>query len=133
MTRRRDFLAFTAGAAASGVALPIAIAHAADNPDAELIALCGQFDALEQQALALYDGPTRIKDEDECDALHDAITDQQRPLLARLCEMRATTEAGFRARAATANLWWNVKPEPDEAYWDERMIMALLRDLTGKA
>jgi len=120
MTRRRDFL-------------PIAIAHAADNPDAELIALCGQFDALERQVHALYDGPTRIKDEDELDALVAAITDQQKPLLARLCEMRATTEAGFRARAATANLWWADRPEPDEAYWNERMIMALLRDLTGKA
>ncbi len=136
MTRRRDFLAFTAGAAASGVALPIAIAHAADNPDAELIALCGQFDALERQTQNLGEGPAKLEDEDARDLAVVPIEAAQKLLARRICSIRPKTPEGHLARMRTYLLWSGILDpslDADSApYLEDRFMGAMLRDLVGK-
>ena len=98
MNRRRDFLALTAGAAAFGITLPIGVAHAGNNPDAELIALCGQFDALERQIHALG---VQIEDDDARDLAVAPIEAAEKLLAKRICSIVATTPEGHLARMRT--------------------------------
>ena len=132
---RRRLLATAAGLAAA--LAPAAALAAASSPDAELIRLCGEFDALQRRILALYpEGATPIEDDNERAEAIAPLSDAQDELLDRICALRATTPAGIKARAKTLVLFVPDKAEcaDDEGgYVDERMIAALLRDLVGRA
>ena len=99
--------------------MPLATAPTAKpGPDAALIAACAAFDALERKAAALSD------DEEQA---ADAISEQMTPLFYTICDTRATTLAGMRARAATLNLLApDVISGGDGA---DALIAAMLRDL----
>lgn len=127
---RRAALRF-GGIAAFAGAIGLPAMAVATEPDAELLALCEQFDALDRKILAIWDGAMRLEDEDEANAAKEQIMEQQEPILERILELRATTVAGFAARARTLALW-----APDtmdgggaKCAWNERMTHALLRDL----
>ncbi len=67
------------------------------HDDAELIRLCGEFMELERRINALYHGPAQIADDRERDAAIEPIHGAQVPLVAAICDMRATTVDGYRA------------------------------------
>ncbi len=112
---------------------PPAQLEAPADDDAELLAACGQFDALQRRLEALFDGPDWIEDEAERDVALRPIEAAQDALLDRLCSLRATTMEGYRARAATLALYDpNVLRKIDDGHIVERMVAALLRDLVGE-
>ena len=115
------------------VRLPDGRKSKSDNPDRELIAVCAEFDAIERHINSHYAGGSRnIEDDEERDAVIEPFQEAQDPLLERIVALRATTPAGFTARARTLALW-NLdatrKIGPDH-YLEDRMLAALLRDMT---
>ena len=139
MTRRRDFMAFTASAVAAKTVLPMAaLAEGAQavpsSPDAALLVALGEFDAIEHRYQSLYPGGSRhIKDDDERDAVIRPLTEAQEPILDRACSLRARTLEGILARARTIVLQ-NLELDPavdamKEGYTNDRLMAALLRDL----
>ena len=100
---RRTLLAGVAGAAATLAV--IAPAPASENPDAELLDLLAQFDALERQIFPGDPLPETIEAEDKRDRAVAPLRARQDALLSRICTMRATTPAGWQARARSYLLW----------------------------
>jgi hypothetical protein len=108
-------------------------------PDAELIALCTEFDDLERESQAMYpDEDTPVVGEngpgDPKDLRFAAIHERQDELLDRICDMRAMTRAGLRARAKMIALWspelLDIREDSYRyGYWNDHMLTALLRDL----
>ena len=145
---RRQFgasaLAAAVGAAFAGaVVFPDAgdAASAAASPDADLIRLCAECDALQVRMDALYAAPhpdnlsnaQHVALEKARDVLEKPLADAQDPLLERICELRATTPQGHAARARTL-LGWDKDPcWTDDACWNSQLIGAIVRDLVGAA
>ena len=91
-----SLLAALSGAAfAAAVLLPnrdeSAAADRAPSADAALIELCAACDALTQQAEALWQGATRIADDNARDLALTRISDRQEPLLEELCKLCPVT------------------------------------------
>jgi hypothetical protein len=106
---------------------------AAQQPDAELIRLCGQFVALEHRMEGFFiGGATPIVDDDERDVARAPLEEEQEELAARMCAMRATTLAGLVARANALVIWAPDLAEGAEGdHLDKQMLAALLRDMVG--
>ncbi len=135
---RRTFLGrLTGGAAVVAVAASAStIAHAAPapqpgNPDAELIALCAEFDAIEREMMAAYD----LFSEDQEDELWEYLKpfhERMDGVMDRITVYRITTLAGFQAVARTALL-----SVPDalefleEPYFLDRFLRTIFVGLTG--
>jgi hypothetical protein len=123
-------------AAVALAALPF-VAAAASGPDAELIRLCAEFDALERQYVSYFRGGANyIEDDYDRSDVTDPISDEQKILLNRICLLPTRTPEGFRARLRMMTLWapeWTEElPETaaDEGgFWDERMRAAFFRDM----
>ncbi len=104
MNTRRDFFAFTAGAVAAKTVLPLA-ARAGEGaksafPDADLIAVCAEFDACDRQATTIHGtGPDSIVDDGKADAASTPLRARMHALLDRMEDLRATTPPGIQARA----------------------------------
>jgi hypothetical protein len=103
------------------------------RPDAELIAACAEFDALERQRAGVFHGPDAIADETARITLFAFIQEMQEPILDRVYSLRATTLEGYFARARTV-LLEDLELHPAEMVasgsTNERLLGALLRDLT---
>ena len=83
----------------------VEVASAGAHPDAELIAACAAFDALERKCNATFGGPDRTLEEDlRADEERNSIYVAQEPHLDRIMELRATTIDGFRAKARSLAL-----------------------------
>lgn len=135
---RRATLAGLAGFTIGGAAIVApataspSMAIAAENPDADLVRLCSEFDAIQQAIDDLYRGPGRIDDDGERGAAIEPLSEAQGDLLDALCDMRARTQAGFIARARTL-----AKYNPDLVRGagadcsETRQMAALLRDMTA--
>lgn len=98
------------------------------GPDAELLSVLAEFDALELRFLEIMARPGDTDpwkaELDEIDAAQDALVD-------RIYGLHATTLEGFRARARVLArhepaLFQLVKGETDSVEW---MVAALVRDL----
>ncbi|MDQ2801891.1 MAG: hypothetical protein M3Y41_04075, partial [Pseudomonadota bacterium] len=100
-------------------------------PDAELVRLCAEFTELERRSRALFEGPARIDDDNARTVAIEPIHDAQMPLVAAICELRATTTDGFRALAEAAVTWAPDLLEPIGASMSDELIVRLLSDLTG--
>ncbi len=126
-TSRRRLFGSAAAVALVG-ALPATAAT--PHPDADLIHLCAEFDALERKMQA---GPPAGLKFGEDEIWNEAIFAPQRILLDLICAARCTTLEGMRARARTFALWQEDDPSfsPDSGYWDDRMGFALMRDLAA--
>ncbi len=125
---RRDAIAnLVAGtAAALAVAVPASQAAAAD---AELIALCAQFDANERRYIALYADDLAIEDEAARDALAEPIQAEQHDLARRITGYPITTLAGFSAVARSLGLWDSTIGDPaDHGGVNEMLTAMLVRD-----
>jgi LmbE family N-acetylglucosaminyl deacetylase len=89
---RRLLLGSTASATTSAAApaLP-AESTVSASPDATLIAACEEFDRLEREYLALFDGPKAMADEDERDEAVVPIIEAQKPHWNVICSTQAKT------------------------------------------
>jgi hypothetical protein len=117
----------SAGVLPPGIAAAIA-PELPTGPDAELIRLCGEYEALEREIEALYE--PEDADDDENDKALGLIMNRISPLLDRMEEIHAQTPAGIHARARVAGVC-----NPGGGFtWDEddtvpgRILAVLLRD-----
>jgi len=100
------------------------------SPDAELIRLCAEADALEHSVRSLYtDGSSPIEDDAERDRAQAPLEAQQKPLFDRICCLRATTLEGHVARARTLRTWAPDFGDDEGGSYDSRLLGALLRDM----
>ncbi len=136
---RRMMLAGS-GAMLAGVTAFLTVASVADSPDAELIALCAEFDTLERAAVIAFDDAADDGLFDEATASGRPFLDKQRKLLKRMVSLRAQTPAGFEARANTILLWLgSFESELLEEYtdpenhgnWHHIMLATFMRDAIG--
>jgi hypothetical protein len=118
-----------------GEALPVAA-----SPDAELIRLCAECDALQGQVDAIWaDRMTHLPNAEQIaleharDAAQQPFLDAQDPLLHRICELRATTPEGRAARARTLLAWDKDPCWTHDGCWNSQLIGAIVRDLAGVA
>ncbi len=133
--RRRAVLTGTAAVAAALASCSIARAEAAPaSPDAELIALCAEMDAMQRRIDAMFDSTISSMSFEEADAASAVIEVDQLPILDRICAMTPVTMAGCQALARSLALVTSGHPEPGpDATTDRRLTFALLRGLTGSA
>ena len=102
------------------------------GPDAELLAACAAFDALEHEAEALQVGPGRIENDEARSRALAVIVARQEPWLERMCALRAGGPAGWRARARSLALWdRDMLADYEMGYTDRRLLAALLRDMVA--
>ena len=137
-TRRLVLSAFT-GAAFAGVATTAAPADAAENPDAELLAVLAEFTALEAAIYPPLDPahPATLESEAEWDDAVQPLHARQKVLLDRMCDLPTHTLEGFRARARVLIMWaelfvHDLQKKAAEGYWPEKMQIALFRDLAAE-
>lgn len=124
--------------AAASVMLPGAVMAARDDqvahPDADLLAACAAFDALERAYIAVPgDFWPDTPEERASEAERERISAAQDPLVERMCELRAFTREGQAARARSLALWDAelMKPGPgDTGTW---LTAAIVRDLISDA
>lgn len=102
------------------------------GPDAELLAACAAFDALEHEAMALQVGPGRITDDEARSRALAVIVARQEPWLERMCAIRVTNPVCWQARARSLALWdRDMLADYEEGYTDQRLLAALLRDMVA--
>ena len=104
MNTRRDFFAFTTGAVVANTVLPLAARAGGGeryaSPDAELIAVCAEFDACDRQVNTVHGtGPGCIVDDTEATTATGPLFTRVGILLDRMDALRAATPAGIQARA----------------------------------
>ena len=129
-TRRTLLSAAVLGLAPATVAAPQA------NPDAEVIRLCAEFDALERRHQATCGTAQTMEEEERAEPVLEAIREQQEPLLQRICSMSPTTTAGAASVAASLLLWdgqLSIEEDDPDADTGKRLLVALLRGLVGRA
>jgi len=109
-------------------------------PDAELIRLCAECDALQGQVDAIWaDRMTHLSNAEQIaleharDAAQQPFLDAQDPLLHRICDLRATTPEGRAARARTLLAWDKDPCWTHDGCWNSQLIGAIVRDLVGEA
>jgi hypothetical protein len=116
---RRGLLALAPAAALA----PCAIAA---HPDAELLAACDRFRALNRLHADIHADGALSDDE------HDAAWEPHEPdlehALAAVCAARATTLEGIVARGLALAEYAPDRVEVRHGYHDERLLAALLRD-----
>jgi len=130
-SRRRLLAAAPAALALSGAAA----APAAHNPDAELVALCADFDALERRIDALFEGVSALEFE-AADAAACVIEVDQRQVLDRICALTPVTYEGCKAVARSLALLSPDYGLPNvyvAACMDERLANTLARGMMERA
>ncbi len=110
---RRDAIAGLVAATAASAAASVGMAQAG-AADADLIALCAQFDANERRYITLYADDLAIEDESARDAIAQPIQAEQRDLARRITAYPITTLAGFAAVARSLGLWDSTIGEPED-------------------
>lgn len=130
--RRRAILAGTAAALAAGAlaALPKA-ASAAPGSDAELIAACDRFTALEYEKRRIFAAtPASREAEIAAEPAIDKICAEQDDLLDQITDMQAKTLDGIRARVRMV-FAADCPCFADYGDQDDQMIGALMHDLNS--
>ena len=112
----------------------------AASPDAELIRLCAECDALQGQVDALWrDRMTHLPTAEQIaiehvrDAAQQPILAQLDTLLDRVCELQPATLQGHLVRVRTYARWHKDLPGRDSEHRDEALQGAVLRDLAALA
>ena len=103
------------------------------SADAALVELCVACDALTRQSEALWQGATRIADDDVRSLALTRLADQQVLLLEQLCDACPTTTYGHAVRARTLLLWDKDPCWTRPACLDEALAAAVVRDLARSA
>jgi hypothetical protein len=134
-TSRRGALAGATAVLAALAVRPAAAAVATDT-DAELIAACTAFSALQRRENGFYGrGRGAIEDDDARNAASELIRREQAPWLDRICDLRATTPEGTQAKLVALLLWDPEFRDPNysPAYWNERLVLSLVDDVREHA
>jgi hypothetical protein len=76
-------------------------AAAAPNPDADLLAVCAEFNACDLRQRAIYDGPDAVEDDGRAALAAAPIFARMDALLNRMEHLRAASPAGIAARAGS--------------------------------
>jgi len=76
-------------------------AAAAPNPDADLLAVCAEFNACDLRQRAIYDGPNAIEDDGKAGQAAAPIFARMDALLDHMEHLRAASPAGIAARAGS--------------------------------
>ena len=130
MNRRHTLKAAVASAAAAIVAP--AVANAAGNPDAELIAMCDRYVALDAQYNAAYREPgLTIEAEEKIDQQTAPMQDEMNDILDRITRTEAKTPAGVAAIARVVTAYLDPRerdPEDESRYLSDRLISRLTRE-----
>ena len=138
---RRHFLGGAALAALTGGAFGAAIVlpdpgeavPVIASPDAELLAACAAFDVLEAAYRATdFNAVPHTPEAYTADAEQDRISAEQRPLVVRMTELRATTHEGRMARARSLVASWPEIMADGEGSTLECLTYAIVRDLMGE-
>ena len=121
--------ALAAGVTTGGSGRAAVPTTTAPHSDAELLAACAAFDALERT----FQGADP-EEWDKFDALGNRIRAEQEPHRDVILNFEATTPAGHAARARSYLLWMDTTPDAllESADDGEQMLGALLADLTGQ-
>ncbi len=103
------------------------------SPNAALLAACAAFDELEHRYIDLGgDAAAGSPEEDAVADERSRLSTVQRPLVAKMCKLRAVTKEGQVARARSLALW---DAELFKEAWHEdtgdRLTAAIVRDLIG--
>jgi len=85
--------ALTLGCAGAAVAAP--------NPDADLLAICAEFNACDVRQRAIYDGPDAVEDDGKAALAAAPIFARMEVLLNRMEDLRAASAIGITARAGS--------------------------------
>ncbi len=109
-------------AALGGMGVSVAVVA---SPDADLLATCAAFDALEARALA---AERDVPDDAEREAVLALIDVEQEPLFAPICQP-ATTLAGVKAQARSLVAWDETTMQPDGHYLGDRLRTSMLEGL----
>lgn len=124
--RRRDILHARSVAAGMDAERP-----GARHPDASLLDACSAFNALERRKIRML--KANEGEDLGFELALGRLCIEQEGCLERMCETRATTMRGHRARALAFALWdggdltYRVKVA---ATTEDMMLLALIRDLT---
>ena len=125
---------FLGGAAAIPVAAHVVATQTypagTTHPDAELIAVCTEFEAAEIWVRAVYNGPNAVVDDEQAELAAAIERDQMSVLLERMDALRASTPAGVQARAHTLALHngdWGFSFDSDTTTTG-RLLGYLMRD-----
>jgi len=131
---RRTILA---AAPALAALAPASAASATPHPDAELLAACARFRALNAEIAAIYAAgyTAEFPDDDAREEFRDEREPAFLEALDAIVACRATTLEGVIARGLALAEFTPEKVEPDfeTPYWDELQLHALLRDLVRLA
>ena len=133
---RRSLLAGLAPVGLALAAAGSAGAAPALSPDAELIAHCAAFDALERRIDALFDAASSGLSFEAADAASCVIEVDQRRLLDRICALPPATSEGCKAVARSLALLAPDYADPTHyaaGTMDERLAATLLRGMMGRA
>jgi hypothetical protein len=98
------------------------------TPDAALIAACDEFANISRQRTALMNDEGLS--EDARDDAEVPLMDRLEALLDSICEMRAVTVEGLRARGRMMVAYQVGSPVFPGGPWPDAMVAALLHDLT---
>lgn len=139
-----SILAASCGAAFAGAVVlpdPGEAFPASTSPDAELIRLCAECDALQAKVDALWtNNPTEGMTPAASEAFEGArdvaqqpFLDAQDPLLHRICELRASTPQGRAARVRTLLAWDKDPIWTHDGCWNSQLIGAIVRDTPAVA
>ena len=126
-TWRRRVMA-TAGAAITAALLAKGIAIMPSNPDADLIAACGEAEALGTAYHQAFDG----LDFDEAKRIADPWADRVLELQGVIVDHKAMTLAGLVARAKALLAYGGESfADPDDELhgWEESVSASIVRDL----
>ena len=130
MNRRHTLKAAVASAAAAIVAP--AVANAAGNPDAELIAMCDRYVALDATYNAAYRMPDlTIETEEKIDQQTAPLQEEMNGILDRITRTDAKTPAGVAAIARVVTAYLDPRerdPEDESRYLSDRLISRLTRE-----
>jgi hypothetical protein len=134
MSTRRDLLAFTAGAVAARTVLPLAAKATETHPDAELIRICGAFDATWQQYCdCCFDADPGSPEEDLAMAEQAHYLNIMKDLAKQMYALRASTQDGLVARVRSQALWeqYTVAEEESAAKGtiDDIFKVSIMRDV----
>lgn len=115
------------GVAAGAGLTTLAGAAPAPHPDAELIRLCTEFDAIERRHYAVF-AAMADREEDAAEAAMKAMAEEHEPVLDQITALSPTTIEGAIALAATLHNWTRGDFADDETT-DERLARALVEGL----
>ena len=116
----RDAAALSAGPLSAGRTMP----------DADLLKTCAAFDALEREYLATGFGhEIGSLAEAVAETEQERISEAQRVLVARMCDLQAVTREGMAARAHSLALWDAELMKDGPGDIGECLTAAIVRDL----